>query len=350
MPKRNSKTINPRVTIADVAEVAGVSVPTVSRILNNKEYVADETRDRVNEAIKKLGYVPHTQAQRLRGGASRTLALHYPVESPYLLSSIVATPYIVGAAAAAGEQDYFLNFLLSQLTPDTLLNMYRSNQVDGMILLQVYVDDWRVNLLRENDCPFVMIGRCANLEGLTYIDLDSETGMLLAFDYLVGLGHREIGLLTYPQHWRVTKMAGAVHAFEGYERALQKYGLQAYYRETELRIEDSFAAADTLLEENPQLTAIIIVVANHLTAPGCMKAITQRGYRVPQDMSVVTVGFGEFASGITPSLTALEWSPYEYSYRATLMMTEMLKNKDLPAQQILVAPKLVLRESTQAPP
>src|SRR5215813_13737996 len=115
MPDRKSKILKRGITIADVAKAAGVSVPTVSRILNNKEYVAEETRERVNEAIKQLGYVPHIQAQRLRGGASRTLALHYPAESPHLLSSVVETPYIIGAAAAAGERDYFLNFLISQL-------------------------------------------------------------------------------------------------------------------------------------------------------------------------------------------------------------------------------------------
>src|SRR5579859_2536874 len=346
MPGKKSKMVKQSITIADVARVAGVSVPTVSRILNKKEYVADETRDRVNEAIKELGYVPHFQAQRLRGGASRTLALHYPVESPHLLSSVVATPYIIGAATAAGEQGYFLNFLISQLTPDILLNMYRSNQVDGMILLQVSLDDWRVNLLREYDYPFVMHGRCADLENLTFIDLDFETVMLQAFEHLVALGHREIGLLTYPQHWRTTTLAPATHAFNGYERALHKYGLQAFYRETDLRFEDSFAATDSLLDENPQLTAIVVIMTNHLTAAGSLQALAKRGYRVPEDCSVLGVGFGEFGQGITPSLTALEWSSYEVSYQATQMMIEMLTQETRSPQQVLVPPKLVIREST----
>ncbi|MEP7288345.1 MAG: LacI family DNA-binding transcriptional regulator [Chloroflexota bacterium] len=347
MPKRNSKAINPRFTIADVAEVAGVSIPTVSRILNNKEYVADETRDRVNEAIKQLGYVPHIQAQRLRGGASRTIALHYPVESPHLLRNVVEIPYIVGASAAASEQEYFLNFLVSQLTPNTLLNMYRSNQVDGMILLQVTLDDWRVNLLRENGYPFVMIGRCADIANLSFIDLNFEAAVVSAFDHLVDLGHREIGFLTYPPSWRNSKLGPAIRSLEGYESALQKYNVQPYYREVELRgVEDGFAATHSLLEEFPQLTAII--TTNHLIAAGSIKALTQRGYRVPEDRSVLAIGFGEIANGITPSLTALEWSLYEVSYQATLMMTEMLSQKDSLAQQILVAPKLLIRESTQA--
>jgi len=349
MSRRNTKSPSQGVTIADVAKAAGVSVPTVSRILNNKEYVAEETRDRVNEAIQKLGYVPHIQARRLRGGESRTLALHYPVESPHMLSGVVQIPYIPGAAAAAAEQEYYLNFLISQLTPDSLLNMFRSNQVDGMILLQVTLDDWRVKLLREYDYPFVMIGRCRDLDNLTYIDLDFENAMLSAFDYLVSLGHRKIGFLTYPENWRLAGLGPAVRSSDGYDRALQKYGLQAYYREIGLReVEEGFAATLSLLEEEPEITAVI--TTSHLTAAGSIKAFTNQGYRVPEDRSVMAIAFAEIANGITPSLTALEWSSYDVSYQATKMMTEILKQGDLPSRQVLVAPELVIRESTKSVP
>ncbi len=347
MPKRSSQSSKQSVTIADVARVAGVSVPTVSRILNNKEYVAEETRDRVHQAIKQLGYVPHMQARQLRGAPSRTLALHYPVESPELLIAVAETPYIIGAAAVAGEQGYFLNFLTSQLTPAALLTMYRSNQIDGMILLQISLDDWRVKLLRENDYPFVMIGRCADLDNLAFIDLDFETAVVSAFDHMAELGHHEIGFLTYPESWRIAKLGPAIRSLEGYEQALRKHNLRPHYREIALHgVEDGIAATHALIDENPEITAII--TTNHLTAAGSIKALTQRGYRVPEDRSVLAIGFGEIANGITPSLTAFEWSSYEVSYKATLMMTEMLSEKQAPAQQILVAPKLVVRESTKA--
>lgn len=342
-PRNESRSI----TIADVAKAAGVSIPTVSRILNDKEYVAEETRQRVHEAIRTLGYAPHTQARRLRGGASMTLALHHPIESPHELSSVIETSYFTGAAEAASEQEYFINFLISQLTPDSLLNMYRGNQIDGIILLQLRLNDWRVNLLRENRYPFVMIGRCADLEGLTFIDLDFENAMLLAFDYLVELGHRNIGFLTYPEPWRKTELGPAVRSLDGYEHALDQYGLRSSYREIGLKsVEEGFEATSDLLQENPDLTAIITI--SHLTAAGSIKALVQHGRRVPQDCSVMTIGFGgNFANVVTPSLTTLEWSPYEISYQATLLMTGMLKQEELPTQQILVPPKLVIRESTK---
>jgi DNA-binding LacI/PurR family transcriptional regulator len=349
MKKRNTNAQieNRNITIADVAKAAGVSVPTVSRILNNKEYVAEETRQRVNEAIRTLGYTPHANARRLRGGATMTLALHHPIESPRQLSSVIETSYFTGAAEAASEKEYFINFLVSRLTPEVLLDMYRSNQVDGIILLQVSMDDWRVNLLRENNYPFVMIGRCAELEGLSYIDLDFEAAMLRAFDYLVELGHRNIGFLTYPESWHKTGLGPAVRSLNGYELALDKHGLHSCYREIGSNsVEEGFEGTNDLLRENPELTAIVTV--SHLTAAGSIKALTQQGRNVPEDCSVMAIGFGgNFASVVTPSLTTLEWSPYEVSYRATTLMTEKLANESSPAQQILVPPKLVVRESTK---
>jgi DNA-binding LacI/PurR family transcriptional regulator len=349
MPKKTNKVQNENrgVTIADVAKAAGVSVPTVSRILNNKEYVAEETRQKVHEAIRSLGYTPHSQARRLRGGATKTLALHHPLESPHDLSSVIETFYFTGAAEAASEKEYFINFLISQLTPELLLNMYRSNQIDGIILLQLRMDDWRVNLLKENNYPFVMIGRCDNLEGLSFIDLDFEEAMFQAFDYLVGMGHQNIGLLTYPESWRLNGIGPAVRSLRGYENAIRSYGLSSAYREIGVNsVEEGFEGTIDLLRDNPKLTAIIAV--SHLTAAGSIKALVQHGRNVPEDCSVLAIGFGgNFASVVTPSLTTLEWSPYEVSYQATILMTEKLADEQLPAQQILVPAKLVVRESTK---
>ncbi len=348
MSKKSLKSRNRShsVTIADVAKAAGVSIPTVSRTLNDKEDVADETRERIQAAIRDLGYAPHAPARRLRGGASMTLALHYPVESPHELSGVIETPYITGAAAGASEREYFLNFLVSQLTPELLLNMYRSNQVDGVILLQVRMDDWRVNLLRENDYPFVMIGRCADLDGLSFVDLHFEGAMSRAFDYLTKLGHRNIGFLTYPESWRKAGLGPAVHSLAGYKQSLPE-DVHSCYREIGLNsVEEGFEGTIDLLREDPDLTAIITV--SHLTAAGSIKALAQYGRRVPQDCSVIAICFGGgLADVVTPSLTTLEWSPYEISYQATLLMTENLANDQVAARQVLVPPKLVIRESTK---
>src|SRR5258708_29925324 len=112
-------------TITDVAKAAGVSVSTVSRILNGKQDVAKATRERVLEVIEQLGYAPHDQAQRLRGGKTRNLALLFPLKYPGNVPyNPLDTDFIVAAAAAAGEKDFFLNLLTTPVTKQSLLNLY----------------------------------------------------------------------------------------------------------------------------------------------------------------------------------------------------------------------------------
>src|SRR5690606_18599530 len=178
-------------------------------------------------------------------------------------------------------------------------------------------------------------------------DLDFEKAMLLAFEHLVELGHKDIGLLTYPQSWRKNRIGPAVRSLDGYKHAVNEYGFSSSYREIGLNsVEEGYEGTHDLLQQNPNLTAIITV--SHLTAAGSIKALAQNGRSVPQDCSVMAIGFGgNFADVVTPSLTTLEWSPYEISYQATILMTEKLADERFPGRQILVPPKLVVRESTK---
>ena len=182
------------ITIAEVAQTAGVSVSTVSRILNDKPDVAEKTRQRVLQVIEELGYTPHIQAQRLAAGKSRTIALLYPVD--YIEFTRQEMGFISGVGKAFGEADFFLNLITTPVTERSLTNLYRSGQADGVILMEIDMHDWRVATLRERNYPFVMIGRSADNTGLQFVDLDQENVVITAFDHLVGLGHQQIGFLS----------------------------------------------------------------------------------------------------------------------------------------------------------
>src|SRR5512138_2422260 len=123
------------VTIFEVAQAAGVSITTVSRILNNKPDVSKATRQRVQQVIEALGYTPHAHAQRLAARKSRTIALLFPLERAV---SLLELDFIVGAAAAAGEENFFFNFMTAPITKSSLFGLYRSVQVDGIILMEIH--------------------------------------------------------------------------------------------------------------------------------------------------------------------------------------------------------------------
>src|SRR5690348_4197609 len=165
---------------------------TVSRVVNNEKYVADETRQHVLRVIEELGYVPHLQAQRLASGRTRSIVLHYPLSNPTLLSNQIEMSFITGTALGAADEAYYFSLMTGPLTSAGLLRLCRGAQADGLILMQIAVQDWRVEFLRDNGYPFVMIGHGGNNEGLSFIDMDFEQAVLEAFAYLTSRGHGQI--------------------------------------------------------------------------------------------------------------------------------------------------------------
>ncbi len=124
---------------------------TVSRVVNKEKYVAEETRQQVLRVIDELGYVPHIQAQRLASGKTRSIALHYPLSDPGLFSNPIEMNFIAGTALGAAEEEYYFSLMTGQLTSAGLMKLCRGAQADGLVLMQIAVQDWRVELLREND-------------------------------------------------------------------------------------------------------------------------------------------------------------------------------------------------------
>ncbi len=109
--------------------------------------------------------------------------------------------FVIGAAMACEQNNYSLNLVVSPLDETSLLTFYRSGQTDGMILMEILMQDWRVELLRQNNFPFVMIGHGENNTGFSYVDPDVEAGVKVAMDHLLGLGHRQIGFISAEPYW-----------------------------------------------------------------------------------------------------------------------------------------------------
>jgi DNA-binding LacI/PurR family transcriptional regulator len=332
-------------TIADVAKAAGVSVSTVSRILNGKQDVAPATRARVQQVIEELGYTPHAQAQRLRAGRTRSIAVVFPINYPGNLPyNPLALDFIIGGAAAAGERGYFFNLITTPATRRSLLNLYRSAQVDGVVLMQIHTHDWRVDLLRQHGYPFVMIGHCADNTGLSFIDLDFEASLMTAFDYLVQMGHRRIGFLSLPAIVREEGYGPAVRAWAGYEAALQKHALDALYAQVGFAEQDIFEGTLHLIDTYPDMTAIV-------TAHGCLpfsivRALDQRGRAVPGDCSVIGMVEDRIAELSSPPLTSIDFPSYDMGYRAVDMLIRTLEGELVKPEQILIPPRLAIRNST----
>jgi DNA-binding LacI/PurR family transcriptional regulator len=346
---RKSKKIA-KTTIIDIAKASGVSVSTVSRIINNKPDVSEETRERVLAVIKEQGFAPQASWQQLASGKSRFITMHYPQN---LTKHHMLNAFVVGAATACEEANYSLNIVVSPLDETSLLTFFRSGQTDGMILMEIQMHDWRVELLGQNNYPFVMVGHGEINAGLSYADLDVEAGIKIALEHLVGLGHRRIGFVT-AEPYSLAKPASAneyghTHwAVKGYKDACKQYGLPVIYERIPVMAESVEGGVLRLLDENPGLTAI--VTSQDTAVPGIIKAVQNRELRIPEDISIVATAIDQMAELTTPPLTTINAQAEATSFQAAKMLIDQLEGRSDGVRQILFPFELAVRGSTSAAP
>jgi DNA-binding LacI/PurR family transcriptional regulator len=328
-----------KTTIVDIAAASGVSVTTVSRILNDKPDVADETRGRVLRVMQEIGFAPQSAWQQIRSGRTRLIAMHVPQEfNPPHLRLIMA------AALGVEEAGYSINIITRTLTDGELLAIFRSRQADGIILLEILADDRRPELLRDHGYPFVMIGHRTDNRDLSFVDVDVAHGIDLAVDHLVELGHRRIGLLTVDPFVQDKTYGYAAWALEGYERACARNGLPALARVGGPTTAELFEAAGRLLDEHPDLTALI--APQEQSVIGVIKAAQSRGTRVPDDLSVIGIVGESMAEVATPPLTTISFPAEEMGEVAARILLERIDLGLAEPRQLYVEPTLTLRGST----
>jgi DNA-binding LacI/PurR family transcriptional regulator len=331
-------------TIIDIAKASGVSVSTVSRILNGRPDVASDTRQRVLHIIEENGYAPQAQWQQIALGRSRTICLHYPIG--HTSFGQIAMEYILGVTEACDEHEYFLNLATTPLNETSLLKLYRSGHIDGMILMEVHTQDWRVDLLRQNQLPFVMIGHPEQTQGLSFFDMDFEGAATLAVDYLHSLGHREICLFSIEPGQPKKTYGPAVRSVLGYNNAREKYQLPNLFREAPNDVHEVERVCQELLRTNCNTTAIITTSSTALL--GVLHVVRALQLRIPEDISILALAPEPVAQFTSPSLTTIQFPSRAMGHDACTTLIEHLEGNTSEVKQVLVPTELIIHESTGA--
>ncbi len=332
-----------RATIADVAALAGVSKSTVSHALSGKRPISAETRARIQEAIQKLGYHPHPIAQRLAGGRTRTIGFVFPLYAPTLAG--LEMQFIVGAANAINQADYgFVLLTHPHQNSDHLQRFVQSGLVDGLILMQVQLEDPRVKMLRQAGLPFVLLGRCADNTGLAYVDIDIGEAIIHCIDYLTRLGHRTIAYLYQDD----PKFSFTTWAQQQFKKSCLDYNLTPILHPCELSSESGQLAMENLLDRHPEITAVI--VWNDLAAWGVVQAAQSRNLEMPADLSLISFDYSTIAKMAPFKPTAIDIRPGESAGQAAEILIGLLEGKSPNRSQILLRPRFIVGDSTAPPP
>jgi DNA-binding LacI/PurR family transcriptional regulator len=221
-----------------------------------------------------------------------------------------------------------------------LRQMVHAGLVDGLVLMRIQVNDDRVNLLRDANVPFVMIGRTRDNKDLTYVDLDGEAAGELTIEYLSDLGHRHIAFIC-PED---LNFGFAYRVVKGYEKACRKRSLPLIKAHAVPSDDAGYRAMKQLLSDYPALTAI--VVWSDVVAVGAISALRDAGRDIPGDVSLISFDRSEHLPMALSDLTIIDTRPEVIGVQAAEMLLDLLNEAPLAKTQILMPPRLITGKST----
>ncbi|MYS20375.1 transcriptional regulator, LacI family [Streptomyces sp. DvalAA-14] len=333
--------------IGEIARRAGVSRSTVSYTLSGKRPVAPATRKRIQDVIDELGYRPNAAARALKEGRTRTIGLVIPPASKRLTH--MQLDFVASVVDAAARAD--LDVLLSPSGGDherSFERLVSESRVDGVILMEIRIEDARVGRLREARLPFVGIGHTAGDREMCWIDVDYAGLISHSVRHLADLGHRKVALINRSPELVATGYGPSHRAREGFLAAVRERGLGGL----ELLCGDDSRSGQEcvqqLLDAHPDTTAITTI--NEAALPGIQRALAEAGLRVPRDFSVTGVAAQLWAEDFRPPLTAADVPAQEMGAQAVALLIERITDPATPARHILLAPPIALRSSTAAAP
>ncbi|GAA1034096.1 LacI family DNA-binding transcriptional regulator [Virgisporangium ochraceum] len=329
--------------IGEIARRAGVSRSTVSYVISGRRPVSEQTRRRIQSVIDELGYRPNASAQALKEGRTRTIGLVIPPASQRLTDMQLG--FVASVVEAAARADY--DVLLSPSGGDHDRSFERiatGRRADGVILMEILMEDHRVTRLQQVGVPFVTIGRTRHPEDTWWVDVAYTELVARCVDHLADLGHRRIALMNRSAELVAAGYGPGHRALRGFAEAVDRRGLHG----TDVCCADNAPAGEEcmerLRERHPGITALVTV--NEAALPGVQRALERAGVVVPRDFSVTGVAARHWAEDFRPPMTAADVPTHDMGAAAVELLLERLATPTAPARHVLHAPPVSLRATT----
>ncbi|MCS6830243.1 MAG: LacI family DNA-binding transcriptional regulator [Armatimonadota bacterium] len=336
-----------RCTIKEVAARSGVSVATVSNVLQNKSHLySPETAERVWQAVRELGYRPSSVARSLIRQRTDTIGVILEERQ-----ELVLDPYVMSVLEGILEYTVPRNYpvkivsMLYQQRPDSFLAHVDDGSVDGVMLVAPRTHSAALQWAQQADIPAVVVGSTLPNTPLPCVDVDDTAAIYRVVRWLIELGHQRIGHIAGPQtQW------SAKRRLQAYYQAMQDAGLAV---KSEWVVEGRYTppsgneAMQQLLNAAPELTAV--VCGNDWMAMGAMEAIHQKGLHVPEDISLVGFDDIDTAQWVAPPLTTIRQPMRQIGVKAAEMIIEQIETGKRACEVVLFPAEIVVRQSV-APP
>ncbi len=325
--------------IKDVAQLANSSITTVSRVINKKGYVKQETRVKIMEAIRTLGYRP---LERIEGGKdTKTIGLIVPnIENPFFGK---VARHLGNVANTFGYNILLFNINGSpeHYDDDHLFDLIHQ-RVDGLIYASSHRSMEVIQVAQTHKIPIVVLDREIKNACINSVTVNNNYGAFIATEHLIKLGHRHIAYLG-----GAAGMEISVRRKEGYQRALTENGLPAaeeYIAYGDYKMQSGFECIGRLYQEHPEITGVI--AATDLMAIGALQYFNKMGLRVAEDISLIGFDNIELSATVTPPLTTVEYPIERMSAIVIDLILRQIHHEADNGEAVVLFPKLIIRESS----
>ncbi len=327
-------------TIRDVAQLAQVSVATVSAVLNRTSYVSPELTKRVNDAVRQLDYSMNRLAQSFQTGTTRTIGMLIPA---------TANPNPYYGEVVRGAEDYLrkrgyvviLGHTYNQIREQSrYIQTFRSRMVDGLLLFPAPGEDAEMQKLLESKRPVVFVGRNPGKPVADVVAADVRRSTYLGISHLISRGHTNIGLIIVKRSLSV-----AEDRRRGWQEALTEHGLAAdpsWVIEEDLSSKAGESAALRLLEHQPRPTAIF--AANLVFITGILRVLAANGIQCPGEIEVMCSDDAEWLDVFQPRISTVVQPSYEVGVRAAELLLKRIQHPRRRFEMILLEPELRIRQ------
>ena len=328
-------------SLKNVADLAGVSIATVSRVLNADEVVKYETKVKVMNAIKKLNYSPNRVAQRLRSTKkhSRIIGLLIPdIQNPFYVDVIRG---IENHAYANNSVVIIGNFSQDDKKEKLYIDILKSESVDGFIVAPSNEKDIHIKELLKDGFPIVCIDRGLKDSEVDLVKVDNQAGVFNAIEHLISLGHKRIAHITGNRLIPTT-----LERIAGYEEALKKHNIKIdpeIVVSKESDYQSGAELADHLLDLDHPPSAIF--TGNNLLTLGALETINRRGLKIPDEVAVVGFDDVYWANSLNPPLTAVRQPGFEIGKRSCELLIQRINAPERSVASIILKTELMVRKS-----
>lgn len=328
------------VSIKDVAREAGVSIATVSRVLNDIDVVNEETKEKVLNAIKTLGYRPNIVARSLKTQRTRTIGILVPD-----ISSQVYPEIVRGAEDVANIYDYNIILCNSDYDPDKekeYLRVLKEKMVDGLLYMSISLEDNTINLVNDLDLKTVLVETDDERGLYPSVTIDNIQAVYDSTQYVINKGAKKVAFIGTKQ-----EQANAFSKrYLGYEKAIKENGLEldkdlSYF--DGFKVKTGYEGVKKFMENNKEFDAV--VCSSDEIAMGAINAIRESGKRVPEDVNVVGFSNISMSEVFYPKITTVAEPMYDMGSIAMRMLIKFINNKPVEKKHYVLSHKIVERDS-----